>query len=59
MTFVVAALAGFATGWFIQFLNEATHDHGHADIQSHLDGCRPTKEDLVEWDRYTSGGRRG
>ena len=59
MTFLAAAFAGFVTGCFLQFLNEATNGHSSYDPQEHLDACRPTEEDLIDWDKHTSGGRRG
>ena len=57
MSILAVILAGIAAGWLIQFLTES--DHKHIDQLDDLEGYRPTKDDLVDWDHHTKGGRRG
>ena len=57
MSIALVVLAGIAAGWLIQFLTESGHTH--SDQLDDLEGYRPTKEDLVDWDHHTKGGRRG
>jgi hypothetical protein len=45
--------------WLVQLLHEVEHGYNRSEIEDQLDSYRATDDDLIDWDRYTKGGRRG
>jgi hypothetical protein len=45
--------------WLVHFLHEVEHGYNRSEIDRQLDSYRATEDELIDWDRHTSGGRRG
>jgi hypothetical protein len=59
MTILLVTLAGILTGWAIGFAADASAGRTHSQLPEDLDQFRQEDDDLVDWERFTSGGRRG
>ena len=59
MTIFLVAIVGVLVGWGIGVAADASAGYIHIKLLDELDQFRPEDDDLVDWEQYTSGGRRG
>jgi hypothetical protein len=59
MAILLVAAAGILTGWVIGIVADMSAGRIHSKLLEELDQFRPEDDDLVDWEQYTSGGRRG
>ena len=58
MTYLLVTLGGILTGWSISSAAGAVQSFLRSKELGGFDD-RLSPEELLEWDRFTSGGRRG